>query len=108
MNYIDIYTFLIVKGSFYDVFLSILLVWLRTGLDVPHPKERVEVTEDQKRIIRDTWPLVNCHLSENGILVYLHVFQLHSDIKPVFHMGNVPFDQLAAQPGLKVLLFVWQ
>ncbi|KAI0221481.1 hypothetical protein LSAT2_027185 [Lamellibrachia satsuma] len=76
--------------------------WLRTGLDVPHPKERVEVTEDQKRIIRDTWPLVNCHLSENGILVYLHVFQLHSDIKSVFHMGNVPFDQLAAQPGLKM------
>lgn len=73
---------------------------------MPHPEERVEVTEDQKRIIRDTWPLVNGHLSESGILVYLHVFKLHSEIKSVFHMGNVSFDQLAAQPGLKVLLFV--
>ena len=92
-------------GLLNDVFLSLLTVWLRKGLDVTRPAEidTVKITDDQKRIIRETWSLMSGHLAESGTLMYLRIFQVSPGIKAVFHMEDMTPEEIAELPRLKVI-----
>ncbi|KAI0221480.1 hypothetical protein LSAT2_027184 [Lamellibrachia satsuma] len=79
-------------------------LWLRKGLDVQRPPDvdTVKITEDQKQVIHDTWSLVNDQLAETGTLMHMRIFQVSSAIRAVFHMDDVPSEEMAAQPNLKI------
>ena len=83
---------------------SLFQVWLRKGLEVNRPADidTVKITDDQKRVIRDTWKLMSGHLAESGTLMYLRIFQVSPGIKAVFHMENMSPEEIKELPRLKV------
>ena len=77
-------------------------VWLRKGLDVKKPPEPVKMTDDQKRLVRETWPRVKAHQHEAGAHIYLRIFQVCPAIKAVFRIQDVATENVPSYPKMMV------
>ncbi|KAK2183683.1 hypothetical protein NP493_300g03003 [Ridgeia piscesae] len=75
-------------------------VWLRKGLDVKKPPEPVKISEDQKRLVRETWPRVNAHQRQAGTHMYLRIFQVCPAIKGVFRLQDVANENVTSHPKM--------
>ncbi|XP_060588634.1 uncharacterized protein LOC132744041 [Ruditapes philippinarum] len=63
--------------------------------------QKHELSEDEKRIILSTWHIMTKDLSENGLQVFLRIFETCPETKVLFHVENARLSELARNQVIK-------
>jgi hemoglobin-like flavoprotein len=60
-----------------------------------------ELTFKEKRIVKETWKYMTKDLAENGLQVFLRIFELSPDVKKLFHVEDVRHSELSKNQSIR-------
>ncbi|XP_060565605.1 neuroglobin-like [Ruditapes philippinarum] len=60
-----------------------------------------DLTCKEKRIVKETWTYMTKDLAENGLQVFLRIFELCPDVKKLFHVEDVRHSELSKNKQIR-------
>ncbi|KAH3706564.1 hypothetical protein DPMN_065951 [Dreissena polymorpha] len=72
---------------------------LNSAFDESRIKE--EISQEDMVIVRRTWPYLCKNLQDNGLQVFLRIFEIAPEIKHLFHVENVRHTELIKNATIK-------
>ena len=70
-------------------------------LTVTLASSKYDLNDDEKRIIQSTWDIMTKDLSENGLQIFLRIFETCPETKALFQVENVRLSELARNQVIK-------